>query len=96
MSLSRAQVEHVSLLARLLLEPDELDQMTHQLGKVVRYVEQLGELDTQTIEPLAHALDLTNVFAEDRLGPSLDRKDALANAPHQDGECYRVPAVLDS
>ena len=94
MSLSRAQVEHVSLLARLLLGPDELDEMTRQLDKVVRYVEQLGQLDTESVEPLAHALDLTNVFAEDLPGSSLDRAAALANAPKQDGECYRVPAVL--
>ncbi len=95
MSLSRAQVEHVSLLARLLLSPDELDAMTRQLGKVVRYVEQLGELETEAVQPLSHALDLTNVFADDKPGVSLDRLAALANAPNQDGECYRVPAVLD-
>ena len=95
MSLSCAQVEHVSLLARLLLDPDELDAMTRQLDKVVRYVEQLGALDTQSVEPLAHALDLTNVFAADEPSPSLDRQLALANAPKQDGASYLVPAVLD-
>jgi len=94
-SLSRAQVEHVSLLARLLLSPDELDEMTRQLDKVVRYVEQLGELETEAVQPLAHALDLTNVFADDKPGASLERRAALANAPNQDGACYRVPAVLD-
>ncbi len=94
MSLTRADVEKVSLLARLALTPDELDALTLQLGEIVRYVEQLGELDTRDVQPLAHALDLANVFADDTLLPSLDREQALANAPKRDAECYRVPAVL--
>lgn len=94
MSLSRADVEKVSLLARLALTPDELDALTLQLGEIVGYVEQLGELDTRDIEPMAHAMDLANVFADDTLLPSLDREQALANAPKRDAECYRVPAVL--
>jgi len=93
-SLTRADVEKVSLLARLALTPDELDALTLQLGEIVRYVEQLGELDTRDVQPLAHALDLANVFADDTLLPSLDREQALANAPKRDAECYRVPAVL--
>jgi aspartyl-tRNA(Asn)/glutamyl-tRNA(Gln) amidotransferase subunit C len=68
--------------------------MTSQLGRIVEYVEQLGELNTDDVEPLAHTLDLSNVFADDAFSTSLDRQQALANAPKQDGECYRVPAVL--
>lgn len=94
MSLTRADVEKVSLLARLALTPDELDALTLQLGEIVGYVAQLGELDTRDIEPMAHAMDLANVFADDTLFPSLDREQALANAPKRDAECYRVPAVL--
>jgi aspartyl-tRNA(Asn)/glutamyl-tRNA(Gln) amidotransferase subunit C len=94
MSLSRTDVEKVSLLGRLLLSPAELELMTEQLGQIVAYVESLGELDTETVEPMAHAVDIANVFAPDELRPSLDRRTALANAPHQDGEFYRVPAVL--
>jgi len=93
-SLTRADVEKVSLLARLELAPDELDALTLQLGEIVGYVAQLGELDTRDIEPMAHAMDLANVFADDTLLPSLDREQALANAPKRDAECYRVPAVL--
>ncbi|NLX56905.1 MAG: Asp-tRNA(Asn)/Glu-tRNA(Gln) amidotransferase subunit GatC [Planctomycetaceae bacterium] len=94
MSLTRADVEKVSLLARLALTPDELDALTVQLGEIIRYVQQLGELDTRDVQPLSHAMDLTNVFADDTLLPSLDREQALANAPKRDAECYRVPAML--
>ncbi len=94
MSLTREEVKKVSLLARLLLSEDELEAMTMQLGQVLDYVQQLEELNTEGVEPMAHAIDLTNVLADDVLQPSLDRAAALANAPKRDDECYRVPAVL--
>jgi aspartyl-tRNA(Asn)/glutamyl-tRNA(Gln) amidotransferase subunit C len=94
MSLTRADVEKVSLLGRLLLSDAELDKMTEQMGRIVGYVEQLGELNTDNVQPMAHALEMHNVFAEDALGASLPREAALANAPKKDAECYRVPAVL--
>jgi aspartyl-tRNA(Asn)/glutamyl-tRNA(Gln) amidotransferase subunit C len=94
MPLTRQEVEKVSLLGRLLLQPDELDRMTSQLGQIVGYVEQLGELNTENVEPMAHAVRMQNVFRADEVRPSLDRAAALANAPQQDGECYLVPAVL--
>ncbi len=94
MSLSKADVEKVSLLARLKLTDEELATMTSQLGHVIQYVQQLEELDTSDVEPMAHAADLTNVFADDVLLASLPREAALANAPKRDDACYLVPAVL--
>ena len=94
MKLTREQVEKVALLARLELDDAELATMTAQLAQIVEFVEQLSELATDQVEPMAHAVELFNVFAADTLQPSLERDRALANAPHHDGECYRVPAVL--
>ena len=94
MKLTRADVEKVSLLARLRLSAAELDTMTAQLGQIVGYVEQLAELDTTNVEPMAHAVDMSNVFRDDVPQPSLQRSAALANAPHSDGEHFLVPAVL--
>lgn len=96
MSLSREEVEKVALLARLKLSADELDTMTPQLARVLSYVEQLAELDAElpAVEPMAHAVDLFNVFADDEPRDSFDRQQMLANAPKRDDECYRVPAVL--
>ncbi|NIL95637.1 MAG: Asp-tRNA(Asn)/Glu-tRNA(Gln) amidotransferase subunit GatC [Planctomycetales bacterium] len=94
MSLSQEIVEKVSLLARLRLSADELNKMTAQLSQIVQYIEQLAELDTDDVQPMAHAVDLENVFAEDTVRASLDRERIMGNAPHRDDECYRVPAVL--
>jgi aspartyl-tRNA(Asn)/glutamyl-tRNA(Gln) amidotransferase subunit C len=94
MSLTREDVERVSLLARLRLSEQELATMTGQLAQIVAYVEQLAELNTDHVAPMAHAVEMHNVFAADEVRRSLDREAALANAPKRDAECYRVPAML--
>ena len=94
MSLTHEQVEKVSLLARLQLTAQELETLTAQLGQIVEYVELLSELDTEDVEPMAHAVELKNVFADDGVRQSVDRELMLSNAPNRDDECYLVPAVL--
>jgi aspartyl-tRNA(Asn)/glutamyl-tRNA(Gln) amidotransferase subunit C len=94
MALTRADVEKVALLARLRLTDDELETMTGQLAQIVGYVDQLAEVDAEGVEPMAHAVEVTNVFAADEVEPSLSRDAALANAPRHNGRCYLVPAVL--
>jgi aspartyl-tRNA(Asn)/glutamyl-tRNA(Gln) amidotransferase subunit C len=93
-SLTREDVEKVALLARLQLSPAEIETMTAQLGDILGYIDQLQELDVTNVEPMAHAIEMRNVFRDDIPAPSLPREQALANASDQDGEFYRVPAVL--
>lgn len=94
MSLSRVEVEKVALLSRLRLSEAELDTITADLAKIVGYVDQLAEVSTEGVEPMAHAIEITNVFREDSSSASLPREEALANAPHHDTRGYLVPAVL--
>jgi aspartyl-tRNA(Asn)/glutamyl-tRNA(Gln) amidotransferase subunit C len=94
MSISRQDIEKVALLARLQLTDDELSKMTVELAQIVGYVDQLGEVDTECIEPMAHAIETANVFRDDAVAASLPRDEALANAPHRDERGYLVPAVL--
>jgi aspartyl-tRNA(Asn)/glutamyl-tRNA(Gln) amidotransferase subunit C len=94
MSISRQDIEKVALLARLQLTDEELSKMTVELAKIVGYVDQLGEVDTTGIEPMAHAIEIANVFRDDAVTASLPRDEALANAPHHDDRGYLVPAVL--
>ena len=82
------------MLGRLLLSDAELDTMTTQLDHILQYMELLGEVDTDDVEPMAHALEVSDVFREDQVRASLDRHRALANSTGHDEECYRVPAVL--
>lgn len=94
MSISRQDIEKVALLARLQLTENELATMTSQLAQIVAYVDQLAEVDTAGVEPMAHAIELSNVFRPDIPTESLPREAALANAPHHDSRGYLVPAVL--
>lgn len=94
MSISQQEVEKVALLARLQLTETELATMTGQLAQIVAYVDQLAEVDTSAVEPMAHAIELSNVFRADHVADSLPRDAALANAPHHDSKGYLVPAVL--
>ncbi|MEK6248298.1 MAG: Asp-tRNA(Asn)/Glu-tRNA(Gln) amidotransferase subunit GatC [Planctomycetales bacterium] len=94
MSLSRNDVLKVALLARLQLSDTELDELTEELSRTVEYVHQLADVDTEGVQPMAHAVDLENVLAEDQAQPSFDRDKMLANAPKRDDACYRVPPVM--
>jgi aspartyl-tRNA(Asn)/glutamyl-tRNA(Gln) amidotransferase subunit C len=94
MAITRADVEKVSLLARLQLTGPELETMTSELAQIVTYVDQLGEVDTEGVEPMAHAVEVSNVFAADEVQPSLPREQALANAPRRNERGYLVPPVL--
>ncbi len=68
--------------------------MTDQLAQIVGYVDLLAEVDTNGIEPMAHAIEMANVFKDDKAATSLPRDETLANAPHHDERGYLVPAVL--
>jgi aspartyl-tRNA(Asn)/glutamyl-tRNA(Gln) amidotransferase subunit C len=94
MSISRQDIEKVALLARLQLDESELEAITEQLAQVVAYVDLLAEVNTDGVEPMAHAVEVTNVFDVDVVRPSLPRDAALASAPHHDERGYLVPAVL--
>ena len=75
--------------------PDELETFTGQLNSIVDYVAQLQELDTTGVEPLAHGIEVRNVFRDDVRGQALPREQALANAPKRNRTSFLVPAVLE-
>ena len=95
MSLTIDEVSKVAFLARLRLTPEELATFTGQLNSIVEFVAQLEEPDTSGVEPLAHGIEVRNVFRDDVKGPSLPRERALANAPEANEEAFLVPAVLE-
>jgi len=95
MTLTIDDVAKVAVLARLRLSPKELAMFTGQLNSIVDFVAQLQEPETEGVEPLAHGVEVRNVFRDDVRGPSLPREKALANAPKRNAEGFLVPAVLE-
>jgi aspartyl-tRNA(Asn)/glutamyl-tRNA(Gln) amidotransferase subunit C len=88
------QVRHVAKLARLALTEDELARFGPQLESILEYVAKIGELDVSGVEPMAHALPLTNVLREDVVEASLPVDAVLQNAPDADGPFFKVPKVI--
>ncbi len=87
-------IRNVALLGRIELTDEEAQTFGRQLAEIVAWVDKLQELDTDGVEPMAHALDVCNVLAEDLPGESLPSNKALANAPARDGDFYKVPKVI--
>ncbi len=93
--ISKAEVLHVAQLARLEFTQEEMESFTHQLNRILKYVDQLKELDTQEVEPTFHVLAQTNVMREDKTAPSLLQEEALRNAPEKDERgLFRVPRII--
>ncbi|MCR8644741.1 Asp-tRNA(Asn)/Glu-tRNA(Gln) amidotransferase subunit GatC [Paenibacillus sp. N1-5-1-14] len=95
MSITLKDVEHVAKLARLDLTDEEKDQFTDQLNAILKYAEQLGELDTTGVQPTSHAMILNNVMREDEVKPSLPIEKVMLNAPEEEEGQFKVPAVLE-
>jgi aspartyl-tRNA(Asn)/glutamyl-tRNA(Gln) amidotransferase subunit C len=94
MKITREEVEHVAHLARLNLDKQELGKLTEQLDNILSYVAKLDEIDTKDIIPTTHAFSISNAFREDSVKESLSQKEALANCPLQNGECFIVPRII--
>ena len=96
MSLTLDDVRKVAKLARLELADADLAHLQPQLSAILDYVDQLQQLNTEGIEPLAHPLPIANAFRDDVPTPSLSVDDALANAPNRIGDYFGVPAVFNT
>jgi aspartyl-tRNA(Asn)/glutamyl-tRNA(Gln) amidotransferase subunit C len=92
--ITRQEVRHVAMLARLELSEAEEELMTGQINSILEYMDKLNQLDTKDVPPTTHAIQLQNVFRPDLVQSSLDRTEALANAPGTDGVNFVVPKVI--
>jgi len=88
------QVRHIGVLSRIELSDDQGRRLVGQLGDIVEYFGKLNELDTDGVEPMAHAMETHNVLADDSPGESLNPDEALANAAVRDGDYFKVPKVI--
>ena len=93
---SRAQVEAIASLAQLELDQTEIELFARQLGDILDYVNQLQQIDTTGVAPTASVVTGHVSDRPDAVRPSLDRLEALANAPDpaRDSGLFRVPRVI--
>lgn len=89
------QVAHLANLARIDLSPEEITNLTADLGQIVDAVAKVTEVATPDVPATSHPMPLTNIFRPDTIVPSLTVEQALSGAPDRDGDKFRVPAILD-
>ena len=95
MKISEAEVDYVAILGRLALKPDEKKKYRAQLDDILNYMDKLGEVPTDDVEPMAGPVELYTPLREDAVRPSLSVDEALANAPAQTNGSFRVPKIIE-
>lgn len=95
MTLSRDDVAHVALLARLGLSDAEMEQYRTQLDAILDAIGRLNEVDTSQVAETAQVGGLVNVWREDEPRDSIGEERALANAPEREGPFFRVAAIQE-
>ena len=95
MPLTREQVRHVAMLARIGLEPGDEDFYAEQLSGILAHIDRLQEVDTEDIPPTAQVVEIVNQLREDEPRPGLTQADALSNAPAPQDGFFRVPSIQE-
>jgi aspartyl-tRNA(Asn)/glutamyl-tRNA(Gln) amidotransferase subunit C len=95
MSVNADQVRHVARLARLALGDDEIDRMVPELNNILGWVEQLGEVDTDGVEPLTAVIENKLRLRDDVVNDGDCRDDILKNAPDAQHGFFAVPKVIE-
>ena len=95
MPISKEDVKYVAALARIDVPEDKLEGFTKTLGDIVRYMEQLQELDVDNVKPTSHAVPVGNVLRSDVVKPSLTHQQALSIAIEAKDGCFKVPLVIE-
>ena len=94
MKIRKDEVEHVARLARLDIAENEKDSFSEQLSQILKFMDQLGTVDTEGVPQTATVLDQTNVFRDDVPRTSLSVEQATANAPQSEEGFFIVPKIL--
>lgn len=95
MALSKEDVQHIALLSRLNLSPDQLEQFTDELDEIITYARKISSLDTDNVPTTTHAVPVSNIMRDDIPHPSLSNEEALENSPDKEGPCFKVPRLVE-
>jgi len=95
MKLSREEVLRIARLARLGVDNADIEKFQEQLSNILDNFEVLKQVNTTDVPATAQSIPLENVMRNDEIKPSFPPEDILANAPHREGDSFKVRAVLE-
>lgn len=95
MKITEDVVNHIAHLSKLQFEGESKKAIQQDLENIVSFMEVLGEVDTEHLEPLIFMNDEINVLREDVPAQTIQKEEALSNAPKRDSDYFRIPKVLD-
>ena len=95
MAIDKETVKYVAHLARIELQPNELEKLSRQLDDILGFIDKLSRLNTETIKPTSHILAISNVLREDQAHPCLTPDKALENSPEKKGNFFSVPRIIE-
>jgi len=95
MKLDEKMVDKIAKLSKLKFNDEEKSTIINDMNKMLEFVDQLKELNTDHVEPLIHMSDEVNVLREDEIVETISQQDALKNAPSKDSTYFKIPKVLD-
>lgn len=93
-NISKEQVLHVANLARLSVTDEEAEKLSEDLGGIIKYANELNEVDTTGVKATTHVVDLVNVMRKDEPKKLTNREELLKNAPEEENGLVRVPTIL--
>ena len=94
-TISDETIDYVAILAKLFLSDEEKEAAKKDMGRMLDYIDQLNELDTDGVEPMIHVFPVSNVFREDVVINSDDRDNILKHAPEQKDGAFKVPKTVE-
>ena len=95
MKINREAISKLANLSKLKFNDNEMDLISKDLSKMLNFINQLENLDTDGVEPLIHINEEANNWREDQIDGMLSQKAALSNSPIKDGTYFKLPKVLD-
>jgi aspartyl-tRNA(Asn)/glutamyl-tRNA(Gln) amidotransferase subunit C len=95
MKVDKQLISKLEKLARLELSDEEREGLTKDLSSILEMVEKLQELDTEGVDPLVYINEEVNILRADKIDKQVSQKDALKNAPDEDGTFFKVPKVIN-
>ena len=95
MAVDKATVRRIATLARIEVPEDDLEKLAGELSNILGWVEQLGEVDTEGVEPMTSVVPMKLRRRADEVTDGNIRDDVLANAPERRDDFFTVPKVVE-